>query len=600
MADLIAKEGVFISDDLSSDLSSLLGNANLSGAQSLFLQQQIKAANCKKKCGMRWHPALIRLGLKIHLKSPAAYRALQESGFDKLPTSRTLFDYSHASKIEYGVDSSVVKKFSKRVEEEKKEKKHPQFHVLIADEIHISKNLVIQKSTGELIGFKDLDSVDKEIAQLDLFLEDDDKQYEPEIASKILSFMVKGCSSKLKDVVASFPVCSPSPKQLYAWTWEVIGALEKSGIKVIVFTCDGASTNRAFIKLHQPVTTDFPGLIFDTVNKYAPERILYFMSDVPHLLKTTRNGLYNSRLKGKGARCLQKNKEPMVWDTIINLYLMNKDRNIRKSFKLSPQNVFPDSFSKMKVALAAQVLSRTVANDIAGQGWPKTSEIVEFIRKTTDWFDLLNGAFSTQGQKKNNPRLNAYTLRDLQDFENNVEGNRFQELLDYLKYHNEWQEEVRKLKEIQSTSLMSELGVQPLEAIDDGSFHALAESMVEDCEKEDFSKHLLPKQTILGINMSTQSFIKAVTFLLSNGAPFVNARTFCQDILEQNFGKQRMAGGGSSNPNVAQYFQRQRGISIVGQLGSSKKRGFNTEVLDEEADLNDKPLPKRQFKRDLM
>jgi len=145
-------------------------------------------------------------------------------------------------------------------------------------------------------------------------------------------------------------------------------------------------------------------------------------------------------------------------------------------------------------------------------------------------------------------------------------------------------------------SLMSEMGVQPL-GEDEDSFHALPEDeAIDEIEPEVCSKKcLLPHQTLLGIEMSTRSFISAVTFLINAGVPFVNARVFCQDPLEQNFGKQRAGGGGSNNPNVSQYYHKQRAIHTIGTLGSGKRMAGNSgEVLQEEHDDCDAPLPKRR------
>jgi hypothetical protein len=66
--------------------------------------------------------------------------------------------------------------------------------------------------------------------------------------------------------------------------------------------CDGASVNRAFIKKHQPATAHGNGIIFDTINKCAKDRTLYFIPDVPHLLKTIRNCMLNSRWDGRKSR----------------------------------------------------------------------------------------------------------------------------------------------------------------------------------------------------------------------------------------------------------------------------------------------------------
>lgn len=51
-------------------------------------------------------------------------------------------------------------------------------------------------------------------------------------------------------------------------------------------TFDGASVNRRLVKLHDSSVK----LLYKTPNYFAEdERDLYFISDVPHLIKTVRN-----------------------------------------------------------------------------------------------------------------------------------------------------------------------------------------------------------------------------------------------------------------------------------------------------------------------
>lgn len=44
------------------------------------------------------------------------------------------------------------------------------------------------------------------------------------------------------------------------------------------------------------------GVVYKTVNRYSTDRHIYLMSDVPHLIKTTRNCWYASRTGG--TRCM--------------------------------------------------------------------------------------------------------------------------------------------------------------------------------------------------------------------------------------------------------------------------------------------------------
>ena len=64
---------------------------------------------------------------------------------------------------------------------------------------------------------------------------------------------------------------------------------------VIAAVNDGASPNRKFFALHAKLGGTLPcGLVYKTPNLFVLTRMIYFFADVPHLIKTTRNCLYNS------------------------------------------------------------------------------------------------------------------------------------------------------------------------------------------------------------------------------------------------------------------------------------------------------------------
>ena len=98
---LIRGEGVDVEDDISKDFIDILKDhkhksfsdtKSMSEYQQLFIEQQLKAAADK---GMRWHPTMLKLCIYLHSKSPKAYKTLRDSGFVKLPCTRTLYDYTH-------------------------------------------------------------------------------------------------------------------------------------------------------------------------------------------------------------------------------------------------------------------------------------------------------------------------------------------------------------------------------------------------------------------------------------------------------------------------------------------------------------------------
>ncbi|KAJ1524634.1 hypothetical protein ONE63_011118 [Megalurothrips usitatus] len=449
MQELIQKKGVSVDQQLSGILTGILDNSEkVTPAQAIFLQQQVKASQQKNAAGMRWHPTMIRLALSIHLTSPAAYQLMRDTGMIKLPCSRTLFDYSHAKPTAEGIDRGVLEKLANKVEvlcnkvNEKTGKRevHKKYHVLMADEMYISQNLIFQKSSGKMIGFTSLDEVDSELKKMEHQLHNPDKELEETIASRVNVYMVKGVTNGLKDVVATYAVGNMSAVQMKIWTWQVIGALERSGICVIAFVCDGSSINRTFIQSHKPATPHPMGLVFDTVNKCARGRKLFFLSDVPHLLKTIRNCLLNSRWDNRKSRRKRK-------------------KTLRKSYKLNPMNVYPDSYARMKVKYAGQVLSDTVYLDLSSQGWPEAMETAVFIKKVNEWFDCLNGAHTSIAKKKNKPNVAAYT---------SVTDSRFELLDNFLRYLDEWEREAKSHDQTIDASMCNNEGDLDGSEIDEG------------------------------------------------------------------------------------------------------------------------------------
>ena len=101
--------------------------------------------------------------------------------------------------------------------------------------------------------------------------------------------MVWGLFIGLKFPYAQFPCNKMSGGVLYPIVWDVVRNLELIGFRVVAVTADGASSNRKFFSMHGK------GLINKVKNPYSDdERNIFFFSDVPHLLKTSRNCFANS------------------------------------------------------------------------------------------------------------------------------------------------------------------------------------------------------------------------------------------------------------------------------------------------------------------
>jgi len=96
-------------------------------------------------------------------------------------------------------------------------------------------------------------------------------------------------------------------------------------------------------------------------NRYATDRrYIWFICDPPHLLKTARNCLLSS-CHG-GSRHMWKYGFDILWNHISNIYYEDLECGLKLLPKLTRDHVHLNSYSKMNVRLAAQVLSSSVGN----------------------------------------------------------------------------------------------------------------------------------------------------------------------------------------------------------------------------------------------
>ena len=73
----------------------------------LFWDEQFKAGSLSDSRQMKWHPVIIKWCLHLKLISGAAYHAVKGSNFLKLPSERTLRDYTDYFENKGGFQTEV-------------------------------------------------------------------------------------------------------------------------------------------------------------------------------------------------------------------------------------------------------------------------------------------------------------------------------------------------------------------------------------------------------------------------------------------------------------------------------------------------------------
>ncbi len=242
-----------------------------------------------------------------------------------------------------------------------------------------------------------------------------------------------------------------------------------------------------------------------TLNVFAKSRFIYFFADSPHLMKTARNCLYNSG-SGLCSRYMRNNGKFLLFRHIADLFYSDQEFGLHTLHKLTLDHIVLTSYSKMKVKLATQVLSKSVMIALQESKKEEVLETAKFCGMMNDFFDCTNVRSLTEHTSKRNTFIKPYTSAD---------DERLSWLLNvFLEYMNCWKKNTL---------------TRP------GDF--------TDGER---GKMFLSQQTYEGFTISVYSHVEAIQFLLEKGFQYVLTERFMQDILEDYFGHQRSKGGGRS------------------------------------------------------
>jgi len=128
---------------------------------------------------------------------------------------------------------------------------------------------------------------------------------------------------------------------------EAIRKLKSIGLKVVGLISDMGSNFYQLTKL----------LNINNRKSYftVDEEKIYYMFDIPHLLKASRNILHEHNYVYSDKIASWK---------YIDFYTIDKKAQFRAAPKLTDSHINPNNFEKMKVKYAAQVLSHSVSAGI--------------------------------------------------------------------------------------------------------------------------------------------------------------------------------------------------------------------------------------------
>ena len=126
-----------------------------------------------------------------------------------------------------------------------------------------------------------------------------------------------------------------------------------------------------------------------------------------------------------------------------------------------------------------------------------------------------------------------------------------------------------------------------------GLFESLERKYSTETRQGNFTQNararmFLSWQTYEGYKITVHSVIEAIKFLLQEGMEFVLTERFCQDPVEEYFGKQRKIGRRSENPDIRMFGYNNNTIriqrSVSCQSGNTRGRKDKRKAWQEVSD----------------
>lgn len=471
-----------------------------------FVKIQVKLADRKLR-GARYTSSFKKFALTIYFLSPKCYRFLQK--VFKLPSESTLHHFTTEWQYSPGLNDGLFKALKVKVDRLTIKERHIS---LCVDEMGVKPFLYYNLSTDEIVG-------------LDLNNQNKTKVI---CCNEAMVLMACGIAKTFKQPLAYFfSKTAYNSNDLKGIIFDCIEKLTSIGFIVDAFISDMGSN---FVALSKKL-----GITPEHSHFEVNGKKIYYLFDPPHLIKATRNNMYENKLK--------LDEQETDWKYIKQFYEADKQVKYRLAPKLTDKHLDPKAFKKMKVKCATQVLSRTV---VVGM--------------------------STYMQFKKLPQDAAFTIKILKKFD--------------------------KLFDIFNSSLYNTTKIyrKPLTAdsVKQIAFlHKMFEfigqlRVVHKYNQRDLTNHV---QFLRGWRISIKSLLGLRNDFPSSEFKEIFTRRLNQDCLENFFGLVRQQGGSSFHPTAIQFSRAFKKLFCMKFLNHSSG-GENCETDFDELLLNMKNISK--------
>lgn len=426
----------------------------------ILIKQQLLLLNNTPKNGI-YSDGFKQFALTLYMLGPKAYRHL--SKIISLPSKGTLRRVTQKWRIYPGFNDFVFKLLDLKASVMQKKSKDC---ILTIDEMPIKSNLYYNISRDGITGFEELHN-----------------KRSTDIATKALVVMVRGVSYDWTHPVAYFfTTNSTSMYELKKIIFEAVRRLKSIGFNILAITSDHAPNFYRLVKSYFKLTPDRPYILIDG-------EVIFYIFDVPHLLKSTRNKFFSNTFNvndGDTSKCY-----------VEHLYNVDKKRQIRLAPKLSDEHLFPNKLQKMNVKLASEIFSHSVA--VAMHTYMDFKQISTKGKATANFIEIMSKLFAI---------LNSYNLEEA------FRGTESQ---------------IDSLNKINSVLLSLK---------------------VTDSNNQNVTDKL---KFIYGWNITISSTLKLWEILHSRGHNYLLTRNLSQDCLENYFEQIRNTCRNSKKPTAVQF-----------------------------------------------
>jgi len=299
----------------------------------------------------------------------------------QLPNPRTLRRVTEKINIMPGLNDIIFETIELKINNLKDDARDC---VLCIDEMSIKTHLFYNITQDYIVEFNN--SYDR-------------KTYEP--AKNVLCFMLRSINYDWKQPIAYYFINNSfTGLHLQNTIFSVITRIKKTSLNIRVLTSDQGSNFTSFAKTMN-VSCERPFF-------YVNGQKIFYIFDVPHPLKSTRNNFFKYNLTFLNGTTDKK--------YLVDFYKSDQGLN-RLAPKLSEAHINPGPFQKMKVKYASQIFSNTVAAAmqccIQGGSLPLTAETtITFIEHMDKLFELLNSKNKSGSKDFNRPFKNTNKHRE--------------------------------------------------------------------------------------------------------------------------------------------------------------------------------------------